>query len=102
MSLREYVSIAFSKTLAKASYNQKQDALVELAAFIEGSPYIHTYCPQGDHVIEQIYPFFTEKFDLSQTFQWEVLGRDLATCERLCLRRMGFNTYAQKAGFNME
>jgi hypothetical protein len=94
--LREYVSIVFSEDLVRAAYGAKQDALIKLAEFIEESPHIQTYCVQGNHVIEEVYPFFTEKFDLSQTFRWEVLGRELTHHECVRVQMLGFDTYTKE------
>lgn len=87
------LTLVFSDTLSIAPINEKQDALVKLAEFIEGADHIEDASSGGEHIIEAIYPFFTEKYDLSQPFKWAVATRDLYTADYHAIRALGFDGY---------
>ena len=87
------LTLVFSDTLANATFDKKQDALIKLAEFIEEADHIEDACSGGEHIIEAIYPFFTEKYDLTQPFKWAVATRDLFIKDYQVIRALGFDGY---------
>ena len=88
------LTLVFSDTLIHAPYTQKQDALIKLAEYIEGNEHIEDASSGGLHIIEAIYPFFTEKYDLREPFKWAVATRDLFLADYRRIQALGFEGYA--------
>jgi len=95
MSLREAVAIAFSDTLNRAPTTQKQDALYDLAQFIETNPSINNSDEEGLHIIETIYNLyvsFVERNDLLKQYRLTVTIRDLTIEDATHISALGFDT----------